>query len=369
MRFAALIVMVLLALPVNLFAGGDAERCKTKYPIFLAHGMGGTDQMLGFFDYWYGIEEALQKEGAVVYTSKVNCMDNTEQKALQVRKNILECLAITGAKKVHYIGHSHGTIYGRYAISLLMKNDNPGNPGASVPLSSVIASYTSVSGVHRGSSGPDCIVELCKMADNVFRLPGGTSEMTLGKFVDFVYGYIIGDNNPHGAENCYALMTDNMIKDFNREVRDASGVYYQSYVSRIKWLDLSHAGFTVLWPMIKSREGDNDGCVSVRSATWPVAYADNGLPATYGMDKSVKIYYGPNNKYFYYKGQADLKANPIPLDAKRVHFIDSAVWASGVDHLNIIGHFFGITPGFDAPAMFVDMVAELKDLEMSGDII
>jgi triacylglycerol lipase len=31
---------------------------KTKYPIVLAHGLGGFDELFGVYDYWYGLEDA-----------------------------------------------------------------------------------------------------------------------------------------------------------------------------------------------------------------------------------------------------------------------------------------------------------------------
>ena len=62
-------------------------------------------------------------------------------------------------------------------------------------------------------------------------------------------------------------------------------------------------------------EGDNDGLVSVSSARW-------------GNFRGVE---------------------------------DAAWWSPGCDHLNIVGMFFGITPGFDAPDFYIDIVSELKD--------
>jgi triacylglycerol lipase len=42
--------------------------------------------------------------------------------------------------------------------------------------------------------------------------------------------------------------------------------------------------------------------------------------------------------------------------------VESAAWWSpGCDHLNIIGHLFGVTPGFNAPDFYVDLVADLKN--------
>ena len=70
-----------------------------------------------------------------------------------------------------------------------------------------------------------------------------------------------------------------------------------------------------VWLLIKAIEGDNDGLVPVESAKW-------------GNFRGV---------------------------------LTGAWWSGGVSHWNIIGHIFGVTPGFDAPEFYVDIAAELKE--------
>ncbi len=363
MRYFFLTVSFMLSVTIGAFAAGDAGKCQGKYPVVLAHGMGGCEDMLEFFDYWYGVEEALREEGAEVCTVRINCMDSTEAKAKQLRDQVMFYLATLEGRtdvdntKIHYIGHSHGTIYGRYAISLLsaiqrsaeqvaydqenpsetLKNqlidydaDYIGEKGnaydftyighhhenAIKPFSDYIATYTSVSGVHKGSSGPDLVLEMCQLADKVIPGPEGKGEIMFGDFINFIYG-IIGDTpGANSAQNCYDLSTDYMQNVFNKAVINVDGIYYQSYVSWIKRMAPQHLGFAFLWPAIYNREGDNDGCVSVDSASWG-----------------------------------------------EVHKVNGAFWAAGVDHLNIIGHWYGFTPGYDAPSTFVDMVADLRNHE------
>src|SRR5512145_2975506 len=132
-----------ITIPSSLFAGGSSSQCATRYPIVLAHGMGAqaTISLLGvnIVDYWWGIEDALEDEGADVYITSVNGMDSTANKAASFKKQYLEILAITGKSKASIIAHSHGTIYTRYAITNL-------------GLASKVASWTGLSGPHRGSS-------------------------------------------------------------------------------------------------------------------------------------------------------------------------------------------------------------------------
>src|SRR6056297_2476268 len=134
-----LLALIFLS-PFTVFAGGSSDTCDTQYPIVLAHGMGASAEILGIVDYWWGIEEALEDEGADVYITSVNGMDSTESKAADFKQQYLGILAESGADKANIIGHSHGTLYTRYAIS----NLDLGAEGK-------VASHTSLAGPHRGS--------------------------------------------------------------------------------------------------------------------------------------------------------------------------------------------------------------------------
>src|SRR6056297_2553394 len=118
----AAIITVLFSvfiLPAAGFAGGSSDTCDTEYPIVLAHGMGASAEILGIVDYWWGIEDALEDEGADVYITSVNGMDSTENKAWDFWGQYMQILSQTGASKANIIGHSHGTLYTRYAIANL----------------------------------------------------------------------------------------------------------------------------------------------------------------------------------------------------------------------------------------------------------
>ena len=144
----ALLITTLFLLPGNVFAGGNSYTCDTKYPIVLAHGMGASAEILNIVDYWWGIPEALEDEGAEVYVTSVNGMDSTANKAADFYQQCLGILACSGADKLNIIGHSHGTIYSRYAISNL-------------GLGSKVATHTSIAGPHRGSAIADVDCRCC----------------------------------------------------------------------------------------------------------------------------------------------------------------------------------------------------------------
>ncbi len=293
-KFLIPALVVFVSVTSSLYAGGDSGACATKYPLVLAHGMLATDDMLGSIDYWWEIEEAIKDEGGVVYTTKVNCLDSTENKAAEFKKQFLQILAVTGASKGNVVGHSHGTLYTRYAI-------------ANLGLSPRVASYTSLSGAHKGSYLADLILDLVPGG------PTGVAEQLIGSAINWVYALILGDKNPDTITNAYQVSSNYVINVFNPNTPNATGVYYQSWANKIKWQD-PNLILQIPWLIIKQAKGDNDGLVTVESQKW-------------GNFRGV---------------------------------ISGALWCGGVSHMNMIGHLLGVTPGFSAPDFFVTMAGDLK---------
>jgi len=284
-------LIVLLALPIAAFAGGSSNPCQTKYPIILAHGMGATDDMLGFINYWWGTEKALEDKGANVFVTKVNCMDSTQNKAAQFKTQFLQIKAATGPSKINVIGHSHGTIYTRYAISNL-------------GLSSYVASHTSLCGPHRGSA----------VADVIIGVAGDVGGWLLGATMDVIYAFILGDTSPNSYDNAIAVSRPYMNNTFNPNTPNKSGIYYQSYATKITLIASNDMVLTPTYWLLKYYEGDNDGLVSVNSAKW-------------GTFRGVQ---------------------------------SGTFLLGGVSHINAIGHFFGLTPGFSSTDWIGGIVADLK---------
>ncbi|MBW1990131.1 MAG: alpha/beta fold hydrolase [Deltaproteobacteria bacterium] len=287
--FAAAVILVLI--PGFAFAGGASTACQTRYPVVMAHGMAASAKILGIVDYWWGIPEALRDEGAKVYVTSVNAMDSTLDKAADFKQQLLHILAVTGASKANIIGHSHGGIYTRLAMT---------NMG----IGSKVASLTTISTPHRGSSIADLVVE--GLPD--WLLSAGTD------IVDFVYAFIFGDTNPDSMQNALDLTTDYMVNVFNPNTPNVPGVYYQSWCAAARY-SCPSVVLEPTWIVLLAMEGTNDGMVSVPSAKWGT-----------------------------YRGTQQ-----------------GAWYSPGVDHCNIVGHLFGITPGFDAPDFYVDVVKDLKN--------
>jgi len=212
----------------------------------MAHGMGASAEILGIVDYWWGIPEAMEDEGADVFITSVNGMDSTAAKAVEFKKQFMAIKAYTGAAKLNIIGHSHGTIYTREAIS----NLGLGNSG-------YVASYTSIAGPHRGSELADLI--MYSFSDEVVDM--------LGSSLDFIYAFIFGDTNPDSITNGYNVCTDYMTDTFNPNTPDVSGIYYQSWAAKAK-TSCPSVILKIPWMIMLGLEGANDGLVSVESAKW-----------------------------------------------------------------------------------------------------
>ncbi|TYT73573.1 esterase/lipase family protein [Desulfobotulus mexicanus] len=273
-----------------VFISAAQAKYDTQYPIVLAHGMGASEKIVGIMDYWGAIPSALERAGAEVYVTSVNGMDSTEAKAIDFNNQVLQILASSGAKKVNIIGHSHGTLYSRYAISNLDLGDK-------------VASHTSIAGPHQGS----------KLADMIMNGVPGELHGLAGGAMDIIYALIMGDQNPDSLANGWDVTTEIVQDHFNPNTPDIDGIYYQSWAAKAKW-GAPSVLMQVPWLIMLGLEGENDGLVSVESAQW-----------------------------------GDFRG------------VQQAAWYSpGCDHLNVVGMFFGITPGFNAPEFYKSIAADLK---------
>lgn len=246
MNFRGIVIGIIafILITTGAFAGGsDSSTCATKYPIVLAHGMGAQYEIAwGITHYWNNIPKELRDHGAKIYVTSVNALDGTASKAESWKRQALEILAVTGKAKINVIGHSHGTIYTRYAIS------NLGIAGK-------VASHTSIAGPHRGSA----IAKL--LLDVVNKVP------VTSTILEALTKLIMGDVNPNLAQNLRDLTPAYMIGVFNPNTPDKTGIYYQSYGYRIKSI-LGAGLFLLTWPIQKGIEGENDGLVATSSAKW-----------------------------------------------------------------------------------------------------
>jgi len=154
----------------------NCNTAKTQYPIVLAHGAAGFDQLFGVVDYFYGIRSALQSKGATVFTTEVSQLNSTEERGEQLLAQIETIVAITGKSKVNLIGHSHGGLDIRYVASV--------RPD-------LVASVTTVATPHKGA-------ELADFLSDNFE-DGSFSQSVLSFFAEAlgtVIGLLSGSSNP-----------------------------------------------------------------------------------------------------------------------------------------------------------------------------
>jgi len=154
----------------------NCNTAQTKYPIVLAHGAAGFDELFGVLEYWYGIPGALQDKGATVFVTEVSQLNATEVRGEQLLAQVETIVAITGKPKVNLIGHSHGGLDVRYVASV--------RPD-------LVASVTSVGSPHKGADLADYL------ADNFEN--GSFTQAVLNFFAESlgtVIGLLSGSSNP-----------------------------------------------------------------------------------------------------------------------------------------------------------------------------
>lgn len=159
-----------------------------KYPVVLAHGLLGFDELrlagppLPGVQYWRGIKEALTQKGVQVITATVPPSGSIEMRAEELVKDIDE-----GAqgKAVNIIAHSMGGLDARYMISRLR------------PKKFKVLSLTTIATPHRGSTVADYVLE--RIGDE--RLPQlyytlGKLKVETGAFSQLTRKYMEDTFNP-----------------------------------------------------------------------------------------------------------------------------------------------------------------------------
>ena len=168
---------------------------KTKYPIVLAHGMAGFDELFGVYEYWYGIPSALDDGGARVFVTNVSQFNSTEARGEQLLAQVQQIVAISGKPKVNLIGHSHGGLDVRYVAAV--------RPD-------LVASVTTVGSPHKGADLADFL------RDNV--AAGSLTEGVLAFFADSlgaVLGLLTGSSNPQNAVAALESLSSSGMAAFN----------------------------------------------------------------------------------------------------------------------------------------------------------
>src|SRR5690606_41346526 len=90
-----------------------AEPLAPRYPLVLVHGLLGFGHLLGY-PYWYGIDSALRRSGVDVHLARISAVHGNRLRGEQLLERLAEIRRLTGATKVHLLGHSQGALTARY---------------------------------------------------------------------------------------------------------------------------------------------------------------------------------------------------------------------------------------------------------------
>ena len=302
------IITVMIFSIKPLFALGDNQPCETKYPIVLVHGAFFKDENMLGINYWWGIPDALEEEGATVYVTQQDTFNGLSERSLQVAAELGELFALHPEwKKVNLIAHSMGPLDCRNVISNL---DIPGKG----PAKNYIASLTSISGTHRGSEVADLLWSMYK---GIPILGSAVGDLIMAAVDAFASVFYYNEEDQDTMKLLYSLTSDYVTEVFNPAAPDVDGIYYQSWAGKVTGIGFNWDNLIVgpLWIIMNLMgAGDNDCLVSVESAKW-------------GEFRGI---------------------------------ITAGLGSDGVSHFNEINHFFGNTPGIDIPEFYVDVVKDLK---------
>lgn len=191
-------------------------------------------KLLPGIHYWRGIEEALKANGIEVIVAHVPASASIEERAFKLGQDIA---SKAGGKSVNIIAHSMGGLDARYMISRLQ------------PDNVVVKSLTTVATPHRGSTFADFCLE-------------GIGPVYLPRIYRLFKAFGLGT----GAFE--QLTTKYMREEFNPKTPDDKSVRYFSYGATVDprfW-----SAFRQPHHIVKSREGPNDGLVSVASSQWGI---------------------------------------------------------------------------------------------------
>src|SRR5262245_45166314 len=220
-------------------------------PIVLVHGILGFDQLtfggLKIADYFRLIPDALRKAGHnVPEPPGLNPTGSVAERA-QNLKSYLQGADLAG-RKVHLIAHSMGGLDSRFMISRLGMAER-------------VLSLTTIGTPHHGSPIADLVVK-------------GTNPL-LNNFME------------HLGVDVKAVfdLTTGAGRTFNDEVPDAPGVRYfclGGQFSPHRILGVPQGVLGVTHEIVANAEGENDGVVSVASATMSGRAAWSALGAWNG---------------------------------------------------------------------------------------
>lgn len=241
---------------------------KTKYPVVLTHGMLGFDSILGV-DYWFGIPQALRRDGATVYITQVSQLNTSETRGEELLEQVEEIVAISGKGKVNLIGHSHGGPTIRYVAAV--------RPD-------LVASVTSVGAPHKGSDAADFLRQVPPGSAGEALLAGIVNGM--GTLIHFLSGS--PSSNPQNSLGSLESLNSEGAARFNAKypqgipttacgegAYSVNGVRYYSWSGTSPLTNLLDPSDVLMGASSLTFSGPNDGLVGRCSSRLGMVIRDN----------------------------------------------------------------------------------------------
>lgn len=260
--------------------------CAAKYPILMVHGVFFRD--FRYFNYWGRIPEALEKNGAKIFYGNHQSAAAVAQSGQEISDRILQIINETGCEKVNIIAHSKGGLDCRKALA---------NP----EIAEHVATLTTVNTPHRGCEFADYL--LSKISKDKQDMVAGAYNAALKK---------LGDPNPDFM-SAVTNLTASFCKEFNEQITDAEGVYYQSIGSKLNRASGGRFPLNFTYHLARYFDGANDGLVGEGSFQWGSDYRLLTVKGIRGISHGDMIDLNRQNisefdvREFYVQLVADLK--------------------------------------------------------------
>ncbi|AJJ17997.1 lipase family alpha/beta hydrolase [Yersinia intermedia] len=235
-----------------------------KYPIILVHGFSGFDKIAGIYPYFFGIQQALEKAGATVFTASISAENSNEARGEQLLSFVKQVTELTGAQKVNLIGHSQGPLACRYVAAIHPE---------------LVASVTSVNGANFGSE----IADLVRLAMKPGSLPEAIADAVMNAFGSFLSIMTGRPSLPQDSVAALNSLTSEGVAKFNAKYPQGlpsnwggegkeyeNGVYYYSWGGVINYnpieqglnnFDPLHISMVALSFLFTKERLQNDGLV------------------------------------------------------------------------------------------------------------
>lgn len=218
---------------------------RLRHPVLLMHGFGLLASVRRG-GHMHEVAMALRKNGVWAFAPNVAPYNTVAVRAQMWEDRIAQMLDETGASHFSIIAHSMGGLDARFLIQ-------------TTDLHEQIEALVTVATPHRGTS----------IANLALEQPDRVREWMANVF-DWIGSKAMRDSPSNTLDSVRELTPDYVQNTFNEAVPDHPDVRYWSYAGRAgKGTDVPlDPFFYMLNTYLYSREGVNDGYVSVDSATW-----------------------------------------------------------------------------------------------------